>query len=288
MYDIIDAHIHFSKIERFAETADRIVHTLYSERGLRGECMRSGVKTVIGMGLIENRKWGFPDQSASNPMLLDLDDKLPDNLYTCIGVNPYRLDEKSLKEIEAALEDDRVVGFKLYPGYYHTYPTDEVYKPIYLLAEKYDLPVAIHSGDTYGPRALLKFANPMAIDEVAYHHPEVRIVISHLGDPWVMETAEVVYKNDNVYADLSGLIVGDSSKVKRFMNEPLFMDHFRKALIYCDRYDKILYGSDWPLVPLASYIRFVEMLIPHDFWKAVFHDNALKVYTKLMEKEKNK
>ncbi len=288
MYDIIDAHVHYSKIERFSETADRIVHTLYSARGFHGECMRSGVVSAIGMGLTESRKWGFPDQNTTNPMLLDMDGKTPDILHACLGINPYRLDAKSLVDIESALDEERVVGFKLYPGYYHTYPTDEVYQPIYHLAEKHDIPVAIHSGDTYGPRALLKYAHPMSIDEVAYHYPEVRVVISHFGDPWVMEAAEIVYKNNNVYADLSGLIVGDANKVKRFIDEPLFMDHFRKALIYCDRYDKILFGSDWPLVSISSYVKFIEALIPQDFRKAVFHDNALKVYTKLKVKENNK
>ncbi len=286
MYEIIDAHVHFSNIERFSETADRIVHTLYSGKGFQGECLRSKVVCAIGMGLAENRKWAFPDQNAPNPMLLDLEETLPDNLFTCIGVNPYRLDEKSLKDMEALLELEHVVGFKLYPGYYHTYPHDEVYKPVYLLAEKYDLPVAIHSGDTYGPRALLKYAHPLEIDEVAYHHPEVRIVLSHFGDPWTMEAAEVVYKNNNVYADLSGIIVGDANKVKRFSDEQLYVDHFRKALIYCDRYDKILFGSDWPLVSIAAYAKFIEILIPLDFRQAVFHDNALKVYTKLKKKEK--
>ncbi len=288
MYEIIDAHVHFSKIERFTETADRIVHTLCSTRGFHGECMRGGIVRAIGMGLTESRKWGFPDHNTTNPMLLDLEARTPDILYTCLGINPYRLDEKSLDEIENALGDDHVVGFKLYPGYYHTYPTDEVYRPIFHLAEKYDLPVAIHCGDTYGPRALLKYAHPMPIDDLAYEYPEIRIVISHFGDPWVMETAEIVYKNNNVYADLSGLIVGDANKVKRFMDEPLFMDHFRKALIYCDRYDKILFGSDWPLVAMAPYVKFVEMLIPQDYRKAVFHDNAMKVYTKLETKEKKK
>ena len=36
-----------------------------------------------------------------------------------------------------------------------------------------------------------------------------------------MDAAEVVAKNPNVYADLSGLVVGDRQKFDRFLNEPL-------------------------------------------------------------------
>ncbi len=49
------------------------------------------------------------------------------------------------------------------------------------------------------------------VDDVAVDHPDVRFVLAHFGNPWLVDAAEVVYKNDNVWADLSGLIVGDEA-----------------------------------------------------------------------------
>src|SRR5947199_334801 len=46
-------------------------------------------------------------------------------------------------------------------------------------------------------------------DEVAVDHPDTRFVLCHVGNPWVADAAEVIYKNMNVWADLSGLVVGD-------------------------------------------------------------------------------
>jgi hypothetical protein len=47
------------------------------------------------------------------------------------------------------------------------------------------------------------------VDDVAVDYPDVKFVICHLGNPWFQDTAEVLYKNDNVYADISGLTLGD-------------------------------------------------------------------------------
>ena len=34
--------------------------------------------------------------------------------------------------------------------------------------------------------------------------PDTRFVLAHVGNPWFRESAEVIYKNMNVWADLSG------------------------------------------------------------------------------------
>ena len=53
------------------------------------------------------------------------------------------------------------------------------------------------------------------MDEVAVDHPTREFVLAHVGNPWLTDAAEVVYKNLNVWADLSGLVVGDAEVVRR-------------------------------------------------------------------------
>ena len=105
----------------------------------------------------------------------------------------------------------RVVALKGYLGYLHFEPAHANYRRYYELAAKYKLPVMFHTGDTYSPKAKLKFAHPLGVDEVAVDHPDTRFLICHIGNPWVTDAAEVIYKNMNVWADLSGLVVGDES-----------------------------------------------------------------------------
>ena len=271
---IIDAHIHFSNIDSFKEAA-AFSKTDYSKQGLLKEMLDCNISTSIGMGVTETVKGGFPDEHSKNPMLLDLD-RNDERLKTVIGVNPHKLDE-SIERIEERLQEG-AIGIKIYAGYYHFHVHDEVYNPVYELAKKYKVPVVIHSGDTYSERGLLKYSHPLEIDELALKYRDINFIIAHFGDPWIMETAELVRKNTNVYADLSGLIVGDEQEVKRFMNEPLFMNHIKRGLVYADSYKKVIFGTDWPLVQMKPYIEFVKVLIPKEYHEDVFYNNAYKLF----------
>lgn len=285
--NIIDAHVHFSRIESFYKTARDISGVDYSLNGLKKEFERNGVVLGIGMGVTEQGERRFPDKESPNPMILDMEEEVPAFLMECAGINPVRLAGKGsglqaeLDRIEARLKHPAAAGIKLYAGYYHYYVHDDVYEPVYELARAYNLPVVIHTGDTYSSEGLLKYSHPLTVDELAVKHRDITFMICHMGDPWVMDGAEIVYKNPNVYADLSGLLVTDRRGFDRYMSEPLLMDHFRRALVYGNVYDKFLFGTDWPLAPIDSYIRFVQQLIPDKYAENVFYRNALRVFPRL-------
>lgn len=285
---IIDIHIHLSDIDSFHHTAKELSKVDYSAAGLKAEFDRSGVVLGIGMGVTEQTKGAFPDASSPSPMGLDLEETVPPFLMECVGVNPNRLAGGArlaeLDAIEKRLQADEVAGIKLYAGYYHYFVHDPIYGPVYELAAKYGVPVVIHTGDTYSMNGLLKYAHPLTVDELAYQRRDVNFMLCHLGDPWVMDAAEVVAKNPNVFADLSGLVVGDRPHFERFMNEPLFMDHFRRALVYGDRYDKMLFGTDWPLAPIDLYAEFVSRLIPEQHYDKVFYENAFTVFPRIRQR----
>src|SRR6185437_4398865 len=128
-----------------------------------------------------------------------------------IGVaDPTRTDADHLRRVESALATKQVRALKAYLGYLHYAPDHPGYRPYYELAERYQLPVIFHTGDTYSPCAKLRYAQPLLVDDVAVDHPKVKFVLAHLGNPWLTDAAEVIYKNINVWADLSGLVVGDA------------------------------------------------------------------------------
>jgi uncharacterized protein len=277
---IIDAHMHLSNIKSFYETAEKLSFVDYSSAGILKEYEESNVVLGIGMGVSETNNMGFPDYEAVTPMGLDLEDSIPANIVYCAGVNPYDLNVEAIKRLESEVLKPHVVGIKIYLGYYPFYAYDEVYEAVYRLAAKYQLPVVFHTGDTYSERGYLKYSHPLAIDEVAVKHRDVTFVMAHFGDPWTITGAEIIYKNPNVYADLSGLIVGtEIDLVKK--SEGRFLDHLRHALVFADSYDKLLFGTDWPLIPIAPYIEFIKKLIPEEFHQQVFYETALKVFPKI-------
>ncbi|OMG01047.1 TatD family hydrolase [Paenibacillus sp. FSL R7-0337] len=282
---IIDAHVHYSNIAAFHETAQTLAHIDYTGKGLLEEFRRSGVIAGVGMGVTETVAGAFPDSAALNPMLLDLSETLPDNLFTCVGINPLTLHlEGQLEALEQSLQRSDVVGIKLYAGYYHFNVGDEIYDPVYKLAAAYSLPVVIHGGLTYADQGLLKYSHPLSMEETFLKHREITFMLCHLGDPWVMDTAALLEKNPNLYTDLSGWIVGDQAKVDRLLTEQTYTDHFRRALVFAEKYDRLVFGTDWPLVPLDAYITFVKHLVPEAYHDDVFYNNALRVFPKLAER----
>jgi len=96
-----------------------------------------------------------------------------------------------------------------------------------------------------------------------------------------MDTPEIVYNNENVYTDMSGLLVGNTERFGWFCGQELFLNMHRTALIFANRFDKFLYGSDWPLSRMEDYINMIKLIVPEEHHKKVFYDNALKVFTKM-------
>ncbi len=201
--------------------------------------------------------------------------------------DPERFDDGHLERVEADLKKGDVKAFKAYLGYVHRGPSDPGYRPYYKLAGKYGIPVILHTGDTFSQQAKLKFAHPLQVDEVAVDYPETKFVIAHLGNPWLIDAAQVLYKNnkkglrENVHADLSGLLVGSAETFAAYRLGGVLKSvaaDVRKAFDYAERPEAFLYGSDWPLAPMAAYRDLIREAIPTDYHQAVFHDNAKKLF----------
>jgi len=195
-----------------------------------------------------------------------------------IGIaDPYRSDPEHLRRVEQELSSRRVVAFKVYLGYLPFAPDHAGYRPYYELADRYRLPVFFHTGDTYSPKARVRFAQPLLVDDVAVDFPNVRFILAHLGNPWLTDAAEVVYKNVNVWADLSGLAVGDEAYFDAEERQEALHETrsaVRKAFLYAERPNRFLYGSDWPLAPMPIYRDFIRAIIPEAHHQQVFADNA--------------
>jgi predicted TIM-barrel fold metal-dependent hydrolase len=73
----------------------------------------------------------------------------------------------------------------------------------YESAQKLALPVFFHNGDALVPEAVLDFAQPYLLDEVARKFPDLKIVVGTMGLPFIEQTLALAAKHQNVYADLT-------------------------------------------------------------------------------------
>jgi uncharacterized protein len=184
--------------------------------------------------------------------LIDGDPRLPivEGLGITTGIPP------DWQRLEEHLAKGKVKGLKLYPGYEHLYPHSREFQPAMELAGKYKVPIMVHTGDTFNVRAKLKYAHPLEMDEVCVDYPDINFILCHMGSPWFRTTAEVLYKNPNAYGDISGLTLEEfDSKMEEWVRKEL-----AEVILYSGEPDKILYGTDWPLVRMGPYLRFVQAL----------------------------
>jgi uncharacterized protein len=204
-----------------------------------------------------------------------------ENLGVVSGISYLHYDHRDVREISEYLENGFIKGLKFYPGYEPFYPNYIRLKLMYEMAVEYDVPVMFHSGDTYAPTGKVKYSHPLHIDDLAVDYPDLKIVICHVGNPWIKDCMEVLYKNQNVYADISGLVLGNfSDKFERYMKKEI-----EEMITYAGDPDYLLYGTDWPISNMTSYLKFMDQLdLTEDKKERIMWKNAAQLFKIDVEK----
>jgi predicted TIM-barrel fold metal-dependent hydrolase len=105
----------------------------------------------------------------------------------------------------------------------------------YESAQQLGVPVFFHNGGRLEPRAILGYAQPFLLDEVAGQFGDLKIVIGDMGRPFIEQTFAVIAKHPNVYADLRI----HPNRVWQVYNV-VMAAHERGVM------DKLLFGSGFP------------------------------------------
>ena len=265
---VIDAHIHFWKgnphFDRLAQESG------YDNSGtyLLDAFTKEGIKHAVVMSDLRLQADSLPGKGI---------------LSYCAGVGHDALEPENVAHtIEMAEENLRLadcVGLKIYAGYTHYDLSDPAYTPFYELAQQFNKPVAVHMGVTAHARALLRYCHPLLMDQVAVSFPKVQFVMCHYGNPWLMDAAAVLEKNENVAADLSGLIAGKFDVESYLQDQSGYVEQLRTWIHYVENYEKFMFGTDWPLTDFGNYIRLFERIIPEKHHENFFYNNAKRIYS---------
>ncbi len=269
----VDTHLHLSHWwPDFPHTAYR-PDVDYTVRGLLAEMDRSSIDygviiqlheaPSVKKGLEEGRR----NAKAAKGRLLPV-----------TTVDPTRGEEEVREAIDLWEQDTSIRGVKLYPGYQAFYVHDRRVEPILEFAHRRKIPVLVHQGDTLETNGLVKYARPIELDEVAVRFRDVQFVLCHLGNPWIDEAAEILWKNSNVYTDCSGLLAHPSAPLFRRMVKQCAA-RLEQAVVTVGRADQFLYGSDWPLEELKVATGVVESLdLPEEYRRMILGENARRLF----------
>jgi predicted TIM-barrel fold metal-dependent hydrolase len=264
---IIDAHLHLFGNDPWA---DDLAEKMGHENTLNHLLQHFDMLGIVH-GVVMGNEDPTPDAYQFGP-----------EFSYCVGLEGAQIEHLGADRVPAMVEEHlrrkQCCGIKLYPGYDPHYITDPLYEPYYELAEQYGKPVAIHTGQTQGSRAHLKYCHPLTVDDVATDHPRVQFVMCHFGNPFLADAAAVLEKNPNVAADISGLLAGYEDLDSYFIGKREYVDMLRGWLGYGDYWDRILFGTDWPGVNLANYLGFICRLVPDKHAGELMFDNANRIY----------
>lgn len=259
---IIDAHMHLFEPEKYERCGrDQPAGPMTELYG------RLDIQGAVVMG--------------NQPLTEDAYDFPPAFRY-CVGIGDFERslepDEETLAVMESHLRRHACAGIKIYIGYAPVYAGDGSLEPYYRLAEKYDKPVAFHTGMTAGSMGKLKYSHPLTIDEVASAFPDVQFVLCHFGNPFLADAAAVMEKNHNVAADLSGLLEGFTDLDEYFKRQEGYISELRTWMRYVDDDSRFMFGTDYPAVDIENYIGFVSRLVGDESAEKIFFDNANRIY----------
>jgi uncharacterized protein len=159
----------------------------------------------------------------------------------------------------ARKNENVVKAFKIRLGYTRAFADDPSYEKLYDYAEAMEVPVMFHTGDTADPQGSLVRAHPLTLDALANERKGMKIVACHFGNPWIDDAAELIYKHENVYADISGLIAGSGGKYGSEYVD-LLAERLSRAIYFAGGTEKVLFGTDYPVVDYSRALNLVERL----------------------------
>lgn len=196
-----------------------------------------------------------------------------------IGCMDYAtVDASQIENLVDLLTTKKIYGVKFYPGYQNFYPYDEKLLTLYKQCESLGKPVIFHTGFLMeGHPGRLKQSQPLNLDDVANAFPNLKIIMAHFGNPWIMDAMMVLVKNPNVYIDVSGYfkiyVPIDPKIVKYFIQDLTYIKN------YVGDFKRFLFGTDWPLYSQREYVESVKKLPLNDEEKElVFWKNAKQIF----------
>jgi predicted TIM-barrel fold metal-dependent hydrolase len=187
------------------------------------------------------------------------------------SVDPWR-GRAAVAQARALVSEYGVRGFKFHPSLQAFHPNDPMAYPLYETLQEHGVVALFHSGQTGigagvrgGGGIRLKYANPLALDDVAADFPDLKIVIAHPSFPWQDEALAVATHKPLVYIDLSGW------SPKYF---PPQLVRYANTLLR----EKVLFGSDFPvLTPDRWLADFAALDIKPEVRPLILKDNAVRL-----------
>jgi predicted TIM-barrel fold metal-dependent hydrolase len=204
----------------------------------------AGVDAAVILGLVACEI----DLDIPNEYIAGLVERAPDRLVGFGSVDPSA--PGAVERVRYAATDLGLKGLKLSPPYQGFHPHSDEAFAVYAAAADHGLALTFHQGGVFLRSGALEYAQPVLLDKVARTFGDTPIIVAHAGQPWANETTALMFKNPNVYTDLSA----------RY-GRPAQLAQILRGLVDYGVEDRVLFGSDFPIYRPADAMAQFRSLI---------------------------
>lgn len=186
------------------------------------------------------------------------------------GVDPHKGME-AVRELEHAVKELGLRGLNLQCFENKLRINDAKMYPLYAKCIELNIPVNIHCSTNFSAVTSMDYGRPIYLDEVMVHFPELRVVASPPGFPWVSELVAVAWRHANVS-------IGLVAMRPKYLNVP--NSGYEMLLQYGNTVlqDQIIYGSAYPMMPIERSLAEIDALPLKDGVRQKWlHDNAARL-----------
>jgi uncharacterized protein len=204
-----------------------------------------------------------------NELVAGLAERHPDRFIPFAGIDLLKGME-GVRELEHLVTARGFRGLSLRPFMIGFPADDRRYYPLYAKCVELGIPLSIHTSANWTTVAANDLGHPRHIDVVAADFPELDIVMSHAGYPWVLEAVLLAWKYPNVYLELA-------AHRPRYIAAP--GTGWEPLLRFGPRTirEKVMFGTGWFLLgrpPGQVLDEFRELPIPADVMELWLRGNA--------------
>jgi len=224
----------------------------------------AGVQTILATDLLA---WSYTRQER---FALDMTERIsqltkqyPGRIYGLADYDPFQI-RASLDKLEKDVREHQYKGV-----YIHIYGYDigldhrKMY-PLYAKCEEMGVPVSMQVGHVLEAMPS-EHGRPIQLDRIACDFPDLVIIGTHTGYPWVEEMIAVANKWPNVYMNISAWL------------PKYFGPNLVRFVRGRSTHQKVIFGSnglDWK----RYLMEFDKLDVPEERARAVLFENAKRVH----------
>ena len=164
--------------------------------------------------------------------------------------------------------------------------SDPEWQPYLRICEKYDIPVAVHTGrglvgeaHSWAPKARVRVCDPYLLEDVLVNYPKLRIYMCHAGCQWHEDVLVLMDLYPQLHTDVAAIL----------WHSPLYQRYAREFLAKAKEarfLNRVMFSSDkmhWPHAIEISieYLNSLDFLTEQDK-RDILYNNAAR-FLKLRE-----